>query len=84
MFYNNTYVPYIQGESKKTETFVIHLNIKCISFFLLTLYYISYLSCQRQLTTKWKLGLIDEVTRAIQYKIVYSLVVPQDSQQSNI
>ena len=25
---------------------------------LLTLYYISHLSCQRQLTTKWKLGLI--------------------------
>jgi hypothetical protein len=24
---------------------------------LLTLYYISHLSCQRQLTTKWKLGL---------------------------
>jgi hypothetical protein len=23
----------IQGESKKTDTFVIHLNIKCISFF---------------------------------------------------
>jgi hypothetical protein len=23
---------------------------------LLTLYYISHLSCQRQLTTKWKLG----------------------------
>jgi hypothetical protein len=28
----------IQGESKKTDTFVIHLNIKCISFFWLTLY----------------------------------------------
>jgi hypothetical protein len=25
--------PDIQGESKKTDTFVIHLNIKCISFF---------------------------------------------------
>jgi hypothetical protein len=24
---------YIPGESKKTDTFVIHLNIKCISFF---------------------------------------------------
>jgi hypothetical protein len=23
----------VQGESKKTDTFVIHLNIKCISFF---------------------------------------------------
>ena len=23
----------IQGESKKTDTFVIHLNIKCIRFF---------------------------------------------------
>jgi hypothetical protein len=23
----------LQGESKKTDTFVIHLNIKCISFF---------------------------------------------------
>jgi hypothetical protein len=28
----------VQGESKKTDTFVIHLNIKCISFFWLTLY----------------------------------------------
>jgi hypothetical protein len=28
----------LQGESKKTDTFVIHLNIKCISFFWLTLY----------------------------------------------
>jgi hypothetical protein len=29
---------HVQGESKKTDTFVIHLNIKCISFFWLTLY----------------------------------------------
>jgi hypothetical protein len=27
---------------------------------LSTLYYISHLSCQRQLTTKWKLGLRDD------------------------
>jgi hypothetical protein len=35
VYHNNTI---IQGESKKTDTFVIHLNIKCIRFFWLTLY----------------------------------------------
>jgi hypothetical protein len=31
---------------------------------LLTLYYISHLSCQRQLTTRWKLGFTE---RALHY-----------------
>jgi hypothetical protein len=35
---NHKRVVSVQGESKKTDTFVIHLNIKCISFFWLTLY----------------------------------------------
>ena len=34
---------------------------------LLTLYYISHLSCQRQLTTKWKLGL--SVDKCIQITV---------------
>ena len=31
--YTGTGCTVLQGESKKTDTFVIHLNIKCISFF---------------------------------------------------
>jgi hypothetical protein len=37
----------------------LHRALMIAEFYkvLLTLYYISHLSCQRQLTTKWKLGL---------------------------
>jgi hypothetical protein len=41
---------------------------------LLTLYYISHFSCQRQLTTKWKLGLNNAKARNLKTEVTEFLL----------